>query len=262
VEEVSRGDNQGWEIINTEFWSFSFAPIFHCKNRPAPHSFYGTSDIEADVLDLNAAINFVVSNINRILRVHGHPQLYIAGQRLDSEGVDRAIDAVLELPSPDAKVGAAPYIENLQAHFEQLRELRTAYHELTSVPEIATGKLDNIGQLSGLALQILYAPLVQLVSVKRLFYGEMLVELCQAMLALGGFGEDLGVSINWSQIIPTDRKAEAETALALHEAGVSRDTVLTELGYEAEEEIRKRDDENTASLETAMRRFDRGQNGQ
>lgn len=255
TEQVSTGNAKVWITVADEHWPYEFAPIFHCKNRPSPHCYYGMSDIEADVLALNTAISFVISNINRILRVHGHPQLWIAGQRMPPEGVDRAIDKVLEMTNPDSKVGAVPYVTELTAHSEQLRALRDAYHELTSVPEVATGKLENIGQLSGLALQILYGPLVQLIKVKRLFFGEMLIELCEAILILGGFADTESIVIRWPQIIPTDRGAEADTAIILQSAGVSQDTTLTELGYDPEEEAAKRSDEQIADAKLAMEKL-------
>lgn len=259
IEQESRGDSTSWITTNTERWPYAFAPIFHCKNLPNPHVLYGRSDIEADVLRLNDAISFVVSNINRILRVHGHPQLALTGTT--AEKLDRAIDNIICLPAPESKILATPYVEDLTAHFDQLKSLREAYHELTSVPEIATGKLDSVGQLSGLALQILYAPLVQLVTVKRTFYGEMLMALCKALLELGGQATAEWITIQWPQILPTDRKAEADTALSLHEIGVSRDTLLTELGYDPDDEAEKRKTEQEADLEAQRTAFDRGQLG-
>lgn len=257
IEEVSQGDKTGWLVISTEVWPYDFCPVFHCKNRPMPHAYYGASDIEDDVLGLNEAVNFVLSNINRILRVHGHPQVYIAGQSLKDK-LNRAIDAVLLLPNPEAKVGTVPSVTELGPHFDQLKKLLEAFHELTSVPEIASGKVENIGQLSGLALKILYAPLVQLVEVKRIFYGEMLVALCRALLVIGGFEAEAPVEIQWPEILPDDPKADAEAALAKQEAGVSKDTTIAELGYDAAKEAEKRAAEAQAGADTLARAFNAG----
>jgi hypothetical protein len=256
IEEVSHGDSKRWQSVNEEAWPYAFPPVFHCKNLPAPFSYYGRSDIEEDVLDLNGAINFVLSNINRILRVHGHPQIYATGVRQGAQ-LDKAIDSIWQLPSDDSKVGTVPAIENLDSHFGQLQKLRDAYHELTSIPEIATGKVENIGQLSGLALEILYGPLVQMTSVKRAFYGEMLIEVCKALLELGGYGKQ-SVEIKWPQILPKNRKEEADTAIALNEVGVSQETVLTELGYDPAAEAEKRDAETERAADLAARTFNRG----
>lgn len=259
IEEEKGTQGATWAEVGREAWPYPFPPIFHTKNLPAPHQYFGRSDIEEDVLKLNDAISFVVSNINRILRVHGHPQIYITGQGApDGAAVDRAIDSVKYLPNPDANVGATPYVENLAAHFDQLQRLRDAYHELTMVPEIATGKVDSIGQLSGIALQILYGPLVQMTEVKRKFYGEMLVDLCRAMLALGEQDATLPIEVKWPQILPSNRKEEAETAIALKEVGVSEETVIGELGYDAATEMERAKTEAKDKADALAVTFDAG----
>ncbi len=257
VEEESGTQGNTWVEVSREAWPYPFAPIVHAKNLSAPHSYYGRSDIEGDVLGINDAISFVVSNINRILRVHGHPQLYIAGQGSGSE-IDRAIDNVLYFPNPEAKVGATPYIDDLKSHFEQLQKLRDAYHELTQIPEITTGKTENLGQLSGLALQILYGPLVQLINVKRIFYGEALRRAAFALLTLGAQDTSLPIKIKWPQILPVNRQEEAQTAVTLKEAGVSEETVLTELGYDAKTEMEKTASEAKEKADAMAAQFDAG----
>ncbi len=258
TEEVSKADSVTWLVMGEERWPYAFAPIFHCKNRSAPHCYYGTSDIECDVLHLNGAISFVLSNINRILRVHGHPQLYIAGTGAP-ENVDKAIDSVLYIPSPEGKVGTVPMVTELSAHFGQLKELKEAYHELTSVPEIASGKMENVGQLSGIALQILYGPLMQLISVKRMFYGEMLVELCEALLVLGGYTEELPVTIHWPSLLPHDSKTERDVAAMDQEMGiVSKGTIAAQFGYDFAAERAKIAREQAAEQDAKAALFDRG----
>ena len=166
-EQISRGDSRTFQTVKDTTWPYSWCPIFHVKNRPMPHSFYGTSDTEDDVLRINDAMNFTVSNINRILRVHGHPQQYITGQKLDQ--IDRGIGAMPYFPNEHAKINIVEMLSDLTSSFTQLEKLRDAYHELTSIPEVVSGKLESVGQLSGLALQILYGPLIALTTVKRGF---------------------------------------------------------------------------------------------
>jgi hypothetical protein len=259
VEEHSVGDNPAWVLDQRTQWPHRFPPIFHCKNLPWPHSFYGASDIEDDVLQLNDAINFVVSNLNRILRAYGHPFDYVTGQRLDE--VKRDIGAMPYFPNPDAKINRLPEIENLTAADEQFQRLRQAYDELTSIPQIASGKVDNIGQLSGLALQILYGPLVAMIQTKREFWEPMLQGLSRAMLVVGGeVAEDatLDIEIKWPSILPANRKEEAETATALNDAGVSQDTTLKEMGYDPEQEKAKKAQEGADAASMAAKLFDRG----
>ena len=43
--------------------------------------------------------------------------------------------------------------------------------------EVSVGKVDNIGALSGVALEILYQPLMELTYVKQMTYGPLLEEV-------------------------------------------------------------------------------------
>ena len=72
-----------------------------------------------------------------------------------------------------------------------------ALHEATGIPELATGKLDNTGRLSGLALQILYALMIQKTESKRRTYGHAITETMRRALDLSGFGDQTIVDIVW-----------------------------------------------------------------
>jgi hypothetical protein len=164
-------------------------------------------------------------------------------------------------PNPDAKINRLPEIENLTAADEQFQRLRQAYDELTSIPQIASGKVDNIGQLSGLALQILYGPLVAMIQTKREFWEPMIKQISKAMLVVGGEvaeGSELDIEIKWPSILPANRKEEAETATALNDAGVSQDTTLKEMGYDPEQEKLKKAQEGADAASMAAKLFDRG----
>ena len=258
TEQEARGNSTTFKTTQGPTrWPWPFCPIFHTKNRPFPHSFYGGSDVEADVLVLNDAINFVLSNINRILRAHGHPFTYGTGTGPDT--IDRAVGGILWLPNPSAKIQNVEMLSDLTSSQEQLKRLQEAYREMTSIPEIAAGKLESIGQLSGLALQILYGPLVALTNVKRMFYGSMLVQLCKALLTMGGQGDAHAVKIQWPSLLPEDRQEEANTAVSLQAAGVSRDTTISELSYDPEVERKKRAREAQDVADLALAKFDRGE---
>src|SRR5690606_15610206 len=105
--------------------------------------------------------------------------------------------------------------------YERLRE---ALHEVARVPEVATGRMENVGQLSGVALSILYQPLIEKTETKRCTYGDLLVELNRRMLALGGFGEDNITVLHWPELLPGDVLQERQAALLDHQLGVSAST--------------------------------------
>jgi hypothetical protein len=74
-------------------------------------------------------------------------------------------------------MGALEVLGDLSSALEFYRELKQALYEVTSVPPVATGKLDSIGQLSGLALGILYGPLIAKTEKKQGTYGDMLEQI-------------------------------------------------------------------------------------
>ena len=93
-------------------------------------------------------------------------------------------------------------------------------HELARVP-VATGKVESVGQLSGIALEILSAAKNR---AKRVTYGEMIVELNRRLLVLGGYGSDKTTS-PLQELLPSNsgRGWRGTHAQAL---GVSADTLI------------------------------------
>jgi hypothetical protein len=141
------------------------------------------------------------------------------------------------------------------------RRLEEAVHELTATPAIATGKLESVGALSGVALQVLYAPLTAKTEKKRGLYGDLLEEIGKRVLDIGNFGYENDVDVTWPETTPQDAKAEAET-LAIHKTlGVSTDTILDKLGYDAAAEAGNKQGEMDAEAEMGDRllsAFERG----
>jgi len=259
LDQVSVNDGQ-WQTRQQMIWPYDWPPMIDTQNLPSANEYYGRADIEPDVLGINAAVNFVVSNWQRIIRYHAHPKSIIKGATAAEVRAD--VDATLVLPNPQADAFNLEMTSDLSGAIELYNRLREALHETARIPEVATGKVDNIGQLSGLALQILYGPLVELTEQKRLTYGDLLVELNRRLLETAGFGTDQIVTVRWPEILPRDPMQEAALATTKQQIGVSKDTLLTELGYDPEEERQKREADRAESAEiaeAAMARFDRGE---
>lgn len=235
IDEQSPPDSQRWQEVARNVWPYAWPPVIDCQNLPSPNEFWGVSDLEVDVQELNTAINFVLSNTNRILRFHAHPKT--VGKGFDASSLKTGPDQTTILPSADADLWNLEMQSDLQSSLAFYEKVKSGYHETTQVPEVTTGKLDNIGQLSGLALQILYGPLLQRTQVKRRTYGDMLRELNRRLLAFGGFGETNEVTTHWPEMLPSDPQGTAQTLNTHLDMGVvSKDTVATKLGYDPETE--------------------------
>ncbi|MGQ9555901.1 MAG: phage portal protein [Anaerolineae bacterium] len=257
TDQVSREGSVQWETISESVWPYSWPPIADCQNLPAPNEYWGVPDLEDDVLQLNLSINFVLSNLIRIVRYHAHPKTW--GRGFTANQLNVAVDETIVLPSPDAELRNLEMVSDLSSSIALYERLREALHEVTRVPEVATGKLDRAGALSGVALSILYQPLIEKTETKRRTYGDLLVELNRRLLALGGFGEENQTVLHWPELLPGDPKAEAETALLQQQLGVSQDTLLQRMGFDPDLERQKHQVSAQHLGEQMLTAFERGQ---
>lgn len=247
---------QAWLTLSEEAWPFPFPPIVHAQNLPSPHEVYGIADLEPDVLHLCTSINRTASVINRVLRLYGFPRTY--GKMIgDALIMDANPGSVLRLEHPQAELKNLEMQSDLGSSIDFYRRLVAALHETTRIPEVATGKLDSAGQLSSLALKIMYAPLIQKTESKRRTYGHALVELMRRILVLEGYADVL-CTIVWPEILPTDAEAERRTALIDRQLGASQATILEKLGYDPLVEATQRAEEDSMAMQQQQAAFDAG----
>lgn len=254
TDSESRPDSPTWTVTATTPWLYPFAPIVDCQNLPAPNEFWGLSDIEADVIGLQKSIDFTLSNIQRIIRYHAHPKTW--GKGFNATELRVAADETIVLPNATAELHNLEMTSDLTSSIELYKRLKEAIHDVTQVPEVATGKLDSTGPVSGIALQVLYQPLVEITEAKREEYGEMFLELNRRLLILGNMQPSPGTLI-WPDVIPEDVLAERQAAVLDEQLGVSQDTILQNLGYDPDAEAAKRDANGTDAADkllTAMTR--------
>lgn len=257
VDQIGRRGSRDLVTVGENTWPYPWPPIVDCQNLPAPNEFWGLSDLTEDILRLNDAINFVLSNLIRIVRYHAHPKTW--GRGFTASQLNIAADETIILPSADAELRNLEMTSDLAGSIALYERLREALHEVTRVPEVATGKLNRAGALSGVALQILYQPLLEKTETKRRLYGDLLIELNRRLLALAGFGDEINVTLVWPQLLPVDQKAEAETALLQQQIGVSQDTLLQRMGFDPDLERQKREVSGQTFGEQLLTAFERGE---
>lgn len=257
TDQVGDLEHLTWSTVGQSVWPYEFSPIVDCQNLPAPGEFWGQSDLEDDVVEIIRAINFVASNTARIIRFHAHPKTW--GRGFTAKDLRIGVDETIVLPGEHAELRNLEMQSDLASSLRYLDMLRQALHEISRVPEVATGNLDRAGSLSGVALQILYQPLLEKTNTKRLLYGDLLVELNRRLLSIGGFGDDLRTALHWQEILPSDPMAERQAALVDMQLGVSQDTLLQRLGYDPDLERQKREASSVELGERLLTAFDRGQ---
>lgn len=248
-----------FEVERTTQWEYEFPPIIENQNLPRAGEFWGEPDLEADVIDLNYAMNASLSNMNRIIRLFAHPRAVFAGlTATELASVDISPNGSLNLPNPEAKADLLESKADLSAAIEFYKLLRQGFHEITRMPEITTRGAEGLGPIAGVALRILFGPLVEMTEEKRETYGFSFLELARRILALGDFDPaDLTLILKWPEIMPNDPEGERRVALHDRDLGVSMRTNLERLGFDPEVEAEHRREE---ALE-AEAAFDRGEGG-
>jgi hypothetical protein len=254
-EVLSRGNT--WQVVNETAWPWQFAPVFTAQNLPDPNSIWGMSDLEE--ADINDAINFTGSNINRILRFHSHPKTFGSGFNA-SQLQNTAVDQFWSVDNPEAKAYNLEMQSDLGSAYQYLQLLKRTYAEVTSVANLDPEQI-NFGQLSGFAIRLLNADLLDKTNVKRLTYGKLLADVNAAVLEMAGAGTDLRINNVWGDPLPAN---ETETVAALdtdRRNGLSKQTYLERRGYDAEREMErsKQESEEEQTIgERMMRSFELG----
>lgn len=260
-DQESNPDGGPWIDVGPEVpWPHPFAPIVDCQNLVIGNEYYGLADVEAIMLDLNRAGNARASDLARINRIHAHPKVWTAGLTDDQvTGIDFRIDGVTNLPDDEASLNLLEMTGEAATSLEYLRFLSDEFRKAGRAPELTPEKLKSLGDLSGKAMKILFAPRIAITKVKRSTYGDLLKDLNRRLLAMAGLGDyHTPVEIRWGELVPSDPKEEAEVASAKQAAGVSRDTTLREMGYDPDDEAAKGELEAAAAAEQLAREMAAG----
>lgn len=256
-EYISRGADQWMQVGADILWRWTFAPVFQVKNLPNANVFYGLPDLTLGILRLNYYISRVDSMINKILRIHAHPKT--VAYNINEDQLNIGIDGVLFVDTFEAELKNLEMQSDLTAAREFRKDLRLALAEISCVPEVATGKVENLGALSGRAMEILYSPLIEQTKKKRVLYGRMIKEVMRALLEIGGFkvaAKD--VVLHWGQMLPVDQLEQAQVGVLKLQCGFSKDTVVQQLGGDPEVEKTKRADDAAEMGDALGKMFDVG----
>ena len=249
-----------WEEISSQEWNYEFPPIIHWQNLPDPHSVYGESDMSG-IIGLQDRINFVASNISKIIRFHAHPKTWAAGAGTIDK-VAWGADDMVTFTSSDARIGNLEMQNDLQSSAQFLEALRQALFDISRTTDISS-MADRIGQLTNFGLRVLYADSLAKLETKRDIFGEALIQLNHRMLVLAGIEPDDGGAIVWPEILPeNEQEAATSDGFDLANGLASKRTISGKRGYDyAEEQARimseKEQEETLGAL--LLQAFNNGQ---
>jgi|GEM_PF-4527279 hypothetical protein len=160
---------------------YGFIPMVHIKNRPNSAGYYGKSDAN-DILKINKVYNEIMQQLKAVIDYHVTPTTVITGA--SAKSLKKGLGQIWSGLPAEANVFNLGLDVDLSATVNFAKDLKTAMHELSDVPENALGKIQAISNTSAAALQITYHPLIQQANIKAMTYGEGISELNSMILRI------------------------------------------------------------------------------
>jgi len=237
-DSILRG-GQWVPLADAQVWDYPFPPVADCQNLVNSADHWGTPDLTPDLIAMNRALNFIQSNTNRIIKNHAHP--YVWGVGFRAADMEMTPGKVIVLPGQSSKLEALQAYGDVGQCMAFADDLRSDMDEQSRVPAVALGRLKDLprGTISGVALQLLFQPLIEKTIEKQRLYGDLIRDISKRMLAICGYNYDTNIELHWQNLLPVDDLAAAQTAMILSQLGVSTDTILSQLGYNPDVESEK-----------------------
>lgn len=241
--DIGETKNNKWQPLKPiAQWTFAWSPIVDWQNL-INDDFYGASDLE-DLPPINDGINFAVSNVNRILYIHGHPRTVGTGFEA-SEVQESNIDSFWTVPNPEARVQNLEMQSDLGAAFAFIQFLSQSFNDIGRDLDLASLR-DRIGQVTNFGLQVLANDAITKLGEKRTLYGKGLNQINRILLELGKFPVQ-DTKFQWLNPLPENELEEVARLKGEREMGiVSKQTAAEERGRDYEQEEQRIADEQAA----------------
>lgn len=250
-----KGQLGSWfQVGEQDKWLYPFPPIFTNKNLPNPNEAWGTPDLTPDLIAQNKSLNFLLSNLARIVKFHGHPKTWAKGVGRSQISVN--VDEVIVLESENGELNTIKPMDNFAGILSVIGTIMSNIDQQSRIPGVALGRqeqLPKLGQISGVALSLMFQPLIEKTKLKQRLYGKMIREITRAALVIAGKldiadYEDYQIDLHWAPLLPSDNLAAAQEAVILQQLGVSLSTILSGLGLDADDEVEKKEAEDAKQL--------------
>lgn len=234
--EVYLGDNLQERRNYTEM------PCVWLRNQCVKGLPFGISDL-ADVIDLTEEYEHLATKQTEIIDYYAAPTIIFKANKGNSDTITKVTKTVLYV----GENGDAHYLEwggNVPAVELHLDRIRETIAEVSQVPAVAFGKTDaGLTQISGVALQILYGPIISKTNDKRANWTPGMERVMALALQAEGFsGVTMDqVNVLWSDSLPTDVASLVTDEVAKVGAGLSsKRSSMQRLGEENPEgELKK-----------------------
>lgn len=145
-------------------------PIAYTQNIPVASSPWGLGDI-TDIVPLNREFNEKAMEVSDIINYHGAPVTVITGAK--ASNLERGPRKVWSIGSKDAKIQNLNMDTNFSGILGYMELLKQSMHEMTGVPAQALGQMQPVSNTSGVALSVMYQPLMQKYRLKKTQYSRL-----------------------------------------------------------------------------------------
>jgi hypothetical protein len=235
------GNEIEWELTNVEVWDFDWPPIVDWQNLPNPNWYYGRSDA-ASAIKLNDNINFLMSNLNRIVKYFAHPRTVGTGFTTD-ELLATAVGGLWSVENPEAKIYNLEMTTDAALSRWLADVISQNLWQSGGLVDPQTMK-DKVGQLTNFGLRVLFSDAISRIDKKRLLYGEAFEAIINRAFVLQGIAPPDTLTIIWPDVLPDDAEAEMRTLTAEYDRGlISQETYRERRGYNNEQEENRIADE-------------------
>jgi hypothetical protein len=213
-------------------------PVVHVQNVAQPYYYEGLSDVE-QLIGLQDELNTRLSD--RASRVTFQAfKMYLA------KGIEGGSDKTISpgrmwfTDNPDASIEQFGGDSAAPSEDIHIAEIREAMDKVSGVTPVVAGVLKNkLGNLtSGVALKMTFMGMLSKTARKQNTYGEGLRQIIKLVLeTLDRCGvyattiEEREVEVVFPNPLPEDAMEQLQEAQIKKELGVSREQILSELGY-------------------------------
>jgi len=146
-------------------------------------------------------LNFIASNISKIIRYHAHPRTYTMGAGAMSKET-WGPDQIVQFGNADGKIANLEMQSDLASSQNFFLTIRQALFDITRTVDIDS-VADKLGALTNFGLKVLYNDALAKVNSKRELYGDALLDLNSRLLEMNGMDNDPG-EIVWPDVLPVN----------------------------------------------------------
>ncbi len=255
-------EDEPWPLPNP----WEQVPVFHFANNAGVGDM-GVSEL-ANVIPLQDALNKAVADMLVAMEYVALPQRWATGLEVDIDEVTGkprvpftpGVERVWAVGDPEVRFGQFD-----PANLQQFLAVQDGFRlEIARVSGIPVHYLmpERGDWPSGEALKQAEARLTAKLSDRQVAFGNVYEDALSLALRMVGQGGEARLSTLWQDPSPRSDREMAEVALIKQQIGVSREQILSELGYSPEQIERMTQERESASAQLGqalLAGFDRGE---